>query len=71
MTPMTEVDTYCGRCGEAYADRDHLECEGALVLEPPRYCTRCRRRMVVQIVPTGWTAHCVEHGDRSGGNALR
>ena len=69
MTPMTDVDTYCGRCGEAYADRDHLDCEVALTLEPPRYCTTCRRRMVVQILPAGWTAHCSEHGDLSGGNA--
>jgi hypothetical protein len=66
---------HCARCG---ADRavdgrtvgDHLACDTALELEPPRYCTVCRRRMVVQIVPTGWTAHCSEHGDLHGGNAL-
>jgi len=71
VNPMTDVDTYCGRCGETYADRDHLDCESALTLEPPRYCTQCRRRMVVQIVPTGWSALCSEHGALSGGNALR
>jgi len=32
-------------------------------LEPPRYCTHCRRRMVVQVTPVGWTARCVEHGE--------
>jgi hypothetical protein len=32
------------------------------MLEPPRYCSGCRRRMVVQVTPTGWTAKCVEHG---------
>ena len=41
----------------------------ALELEPPRFCTVCQRRMVVQIVPTGWTARCSEHGDLHGGNA--
>jgi hypothetical protein len=66
---MTDVDTYCARCGEAYADGDHAGCTAALELEPPRYCTVCRRRMVVQIVPTGWTAHCSEHGVLTGGNA--
>jgi hypothetical protein len=64
------TDGFCARCGEPSAARDHLLCEAALTLEPPRYCALCRRRMVVQIVPTGWTAHCSEHGDLSGGNAL-
>jgi hypothetical protein len=31
-------------------------------LEPPRYCGFCRRRLVVQVTPRGWTARCVEHG---------
>lgn len=35
-------------------------------LEPPRYCTHCRRRMVVQVTPTGWSARCVEHGLTEG-----
>ena len=61
---------YCGLCGLALEAGDHEPCARRLELEPPRYCTRCRRRMVVQIVPTGWTAHCVEHGERSGGNAV-
>lgn len=51
--------TYCGLCGEPGR---HEVCEKALVLDPPRYCARCRRRMVVQVHPTGWTARCVEHG---------
>jgi hypothetical protein len=61
---------YCARCGGDRASGDHLACDAALVLEPPRYCSVCRRRMVVQIVPTGWTAHCSEHGDLHGGNAV-
>ena len=33
-----------------------------LGLEPPRYCGQCGRRMVVQVVPDGWTARCSRHG---------
>lgn len=51
---------YCDRCGEPGV---HAECRQARELEPPRYCAQCRRRMVVQVTPTGWTARCVEHGD--------
>ena len=31
-------------------------------LEAPRYCQICGRRMVVQIVPHGWSARCSRHG---------
>ncbi len=51
---------YCGHCGEP--DDGHPGCRAALVLEPPRFCTVCRRRMVVQVVPSGWTATCSQHG---------
>ena len=37
-------------------------CDAALDLEPPRYCPACRRRMTVQVRPTGWTATCSAHG---------
>ncbi|WP_261778530.1 biotin synthase auxiliary protein BsaP [Rhodococcus sp. BP-335] len=30
-------------------------------LEPPRYCAWCGRRMVVQVFPSGWSAHCSRH----------
>jgi len=50
---------YCGLCGEPGT---HDVCVRRLELEPPRYCEQCRRRMVVQVHPTGWTARCVEHG---------
>jgi predicted amidophosphoribosyltransferase len=52
---------YCDRCGEPLAG-DHAACAASRELEPPRYCPHCRRRMVVQVTPTGWTARCVEHG---------
>jgi ribosomal protein S18 acetylase RimI-like enzyme len=66
-TPVPGVDlltyvltlAYCGRCGEPGR---HEACDRQLLLEPPRYCGQCRRRMVVQVHPTGWTARCVEHG---------
>ena len=45
----------------------HDTCERALLLEPPRYCTRCRRRMTVQVLPCGWSARCVEHGVLTSG----
>ena len=34
----------------------------ALALEPPRFCDRCGRRMVVQVTPLGWQATCSRHG---------
>jgi hypothetical protein len=52
---------YCDRCGEA-PSKDHTACAAARQLEPPRFCPECRRRMKVQVVPTGWSATCVEHG---------
>ncbi|MEV0900181.1 hypothetical protein [Actinoplanes sp. NPDC049802] len=57
---------FCDRCGLPAADADHAGCAAARLLEPPRFCPECRRRMKVQVVPTGWTATCVEHGLRRG-----
>ena len=53
------METYCEHCGET---GEHPACRRALLLEPPRFCGRCRRRMVVQVTPRGWTARCSEHG---------
>lgn len=47
--------TFCSHCGEPGVSHPDP-------LDPPRFCTRCRRRMVVQVHPTGWSARCVEHG---------
>lgn len=66
-TPVPGVDLltyvltlgFCGLCGEPGR---HEACDRRLALEPPRYCGQCRRRMVVQVHPTGWSARCVEHG---------
>ena len=65
---MQAISRYCGRCGEPQLDGDrdvgdHAACERALRLEPPRYCGQCRRRLIVQVLPTGWTARCSAHGE--------
>jgi NADH pyrophosphatase NudC (nudix superfamily) len=61
------TETYCGHCGQRTAQGDspasatHQSCQQRLVLEPPRYCALCGRRMKVQVTPTGWTAQCTRH----------
>ncbi len=66
-TPVAEpVATYCGHCGQEYDAADHTTCDRLLAMEPPRYCTQCRRRMKVQVTPRGWTADCVQHGPLRG-----
>jgi RecJ-like exonuclease len=60
------MKTWCDRCGGALDEGTHEACAAARDWEPPRYCTACRRRMKVQVLPTGWTAACVEHGVQSG-----
>ena len=69
--PGLELRTYalplvpwCGQCGLALTPEGHAPCRRAL--EPPRYCAHCRRRMVVQVLPSGWTARCSEHGSTTG-----
>jgi hypothetical protein len=57
---------FCGHCGEPVAAGDHTACAQRLVLEPPRFCPSCRRRMKVQVHPRGWSAECVEHGVLTG-----
>jgi len=59
---MSVAPPYCGVCGATLVGARHDECLARSDLEPPRFCTRCRRRMIVQVMPTGWTAHCAEHG---------
>lgn len=57
---------WCGQCGQALTPEGHAPCRRAAALDPPRYCAQCRRRMVVQVTPTAWSARCVEHGTRTG-----
>jgi hypothetical protein len=59
----TVLDAYCGHCGKSVSSGSHDACKERLRMEPPRYCTRCKRRMTVQVSPTSWIARCVEHGE--------
>jgi hypothetical protein len=69
---------YCDRCGGALdsgaldsgapgtgaaGGEAHAACRVARALEPPRFCGHCARRMKVQVLPAGWRAVCVEHGE--------
>ncbi|MFA7265684.1 MAG: GNAT family N-acetyltransferase [Candidatus Nanopelagicales bacterium] len=63
VPPLESV--FCGRCGQELNTKDHTQCQAALELEPPRYCHVCKRRMVVQVTPTGWSARCKEHGEQT------
>jgi NAD-dependent SIR2 family protein deacetylase len=65
VTSAEVKSAYCDRCGDSL-EKEHSGCEAARRLEPPRFCPHCRRRMKVQVVPTGWSAACVEHGMVSG-----
>jgi hypothetical protein len=61
---------FCDQCGKPVADASaHGTCAARRELEPPRFCPQCARRMVVQIVPTGWTARCSVHGELSSASA--
>ncbi len=53
---------WCGQCGHAQTPEGHEACRRGAELDPPRYCSACRRRMIVQVTPTGWSARCSEHG---------
>ena len=61
---MTAV--FCDRCGSPTDDNDHSACASARALEPPRHCPQCRRRLIVQVTPSGWTARCTLHGNLDG-----
>lgn len=68
-TAEATAPTYCGQCGEPTAEATHEACAVRLELEPPRYCAQCARRMVVQVLPSGWAARCSRHGSVSGPHA--
>jgi ribosomal protein S18 acetylase RimI-like enzyme len=66
MTFGLPLVPWCGHCGRELTVEGHEPCRRAASLDPPRYCGQCRRRMVVQVIPTGWSARCVEHGTLTG-----
>jgi ribosomal protein S18 acetylase RimI-like enzyme len=58
-----ELPRHCPHCGTAVSgSSDPHDCGRGGDLEPPRYCPLCARRLVVQVLPTGWTARCSRHG---------
>lgn len=67
---MDDSPQFCDHCGQPFAAggggagqiTGHKACQAARALEPPRYCPRCGRRMVVKVTPTGWSSHCSQHG---------
>ncbi|MGP0223375.1 biotin synthase auxiliary protein BsaP [Paenarthrobacter sp. NCHU4564] len=63
------MSSYCSHCGGAVGTKGegptsdaHQSCQQQLLMEPPRFCPHCGRRMKVQVTPTGWTAECSRHG---------
>ncbi|CAA9516559.1 MAG: hypothetical protein AVDCRST_MAG30-2797 [uncultured Solirubrobacteraceae bacterium] len=53
----------CDGCGRPLGEGDHARCqERRAATDPPRFCAECGRKLVVQVLPTGWTARCVSCG---------
>jgi hypothetical protein len=60
------VNAFCSFCGRETDAADHTACARRLrLIDPPRFCAHCARRMVVQVTPAGWTARCSRHGEIS------
>lgn len=58
------MSSFCSWCGKSTAESEHDLCQRRLALvDPPRYCAECARRMVVQVTPAGWVARCSRHGE--------
>jgi hypothetical protein len=54
------VSSFCSGCGRPVADGSHEECRRRQrATDPPRFCALCGRKLVVQVLPFGWTAGCV------------
>ena len=57
---MSIVQAYCDGCGGPLQGGDHAACRARrAATDPPRFCPHCARKLVVQVLPTGWTARCV------------
>ena len=66
------MSVYCSFCGGEAATGDHERCRARLsLIDPPRYCPDCARRMVVQVDPMGWTARCSRHGETTSAATRR
>jgi hypothetical protein len=59
---MTDAP-YCDTCGQPLAGSDHVQCRSRrAATDPARFCIACGRKLVVQVLPLGWTARCVSCG---------
>ncbi len=59
----TPSPTYCDGCGRPADEGDHTRCrERRAATDPPRFCMVCARKLVVQVLPRGYTARCVKCG---------
>jgi NADH pyrophosphatase NudC (nudix superfamily) len=65
LMPMEDGARYCDHCGQPLSERGHQACREARALDPPRYCPRCGRRMVVKVTPGAWSSHCPRHGPQA------
>lgn len=55
--------SFCDACGQPRTQGEHGRCrERRSATDPPRFCTACGRKLVVQVLPFGWTARCVKCG---------
>ncbi len=58
-----DVVSFCDACGQPSTQGDHERCRARrAATDPPRFCTACGRKLVVQVLPFGWTARCVKCG---------
>jgi len=61
---VSATAAHCDGCGAPEAEGDHARCRSRrAATDPPRYCTACGRKLVVQVLPVGWTARCVRCGE--------
>ncbi|KAA2258701.1 hypothetical protein F0L68_22955 [Solihabitans fulvus] len=64
------MDEFCGWCGKSTGEGEHGACASRLgLVDPPRFCSACARRMVVQVTPAGWSARCSRHGESTSEQA--
>jgi len=63
---MTEA-RHCDGCGKLITCGEHRQCRARrAATDPARFCVTCGRKLVVQVLPLGWTARCVRCGPVSG-----
>jgi hypothetical protein len=51
----TAAGAFCEHCGRPLDEDVHKQCH----LDPPRFCTRCGRRLKVQVYPDRYDSRCI------------